>query len=359
MDLRGLGEVGLTLASTADRGEIAVPSIDAVAWAVPPGKGLNTRPARLLVELEKLGIVSPDAPRYFHGRAAAEGSSVSAGSLDPIRGVPASAERLALMSPVFRAGVHAGAAWYDFYDDWSLAPDINALHRVHASRTYAAMRRGVSDGVLVTCNTPYMAGRVGLDASHVLPNGVDSEIADYPPSGDARSRLLLLGKFFDGRTDWELIQQVTAAVDFDEIVVGHPGDSKPMGHLLDQLHRMVGERLVVKDWLDSRDLAALAGPRTVALVPHVVTDYTLSQDLMKVYQLQGHGIRMICPRLLWPTHLSVEHAYLVDFGADYTRLLAEWIESPTITEEWRQNFISQHSWTARAKSLAARMQAIR
>lgn len=326
---------------------------------MPPGKGLNTRPARLLVELGKLGVISETAPRYFHGRAAAEGHSVSAGSFDPIRGVPVSAKALAVLSPVFRAGAHPGAFWYDFYDDWALAPDINALHRLHAARSYASMRRGANQGVLVTCNSPYMAGRVGLDGAHVVPNGVDDALADHSPAGDDATRLLLLGKFFDGRTDWDLILRIAAATDFDEIVVGHPGDSESMGRVLDRLHQKFGERLVIRDWIDSSDLATFAGPRTVALVPHVVSDYTLSQDLMKVYQLQGHGIRVICPRLLWPTHLSARYAYLVDFGADYSRLLTEWIDSPTIDEEWRQAFIADNSWASRARAVVQRMEALR
>lgn len=333
--------------------------LDAVAWAVPPGRGQNTRPARLLAELEKLGVVSSEAPRYFHGRAAAEGNSVSAGSVDPIRGVQAGAKALAVLSPVFRAGAHPAATWYDFYDDWSLAPDINALHRIHAARSYAAMRRGAGEGSLVTCNSPYMAGRVGLSASNVLPNGVDEDIAAHTPAGDNKSRLLALGKFFDGRTDWDLILRIAASVDFEEIVVGHPGDSASMGRVLDRLHRMYGERLIIRDWIDSEDLAGMAGPRTVALVPHVVSDYTLSQDLMKVYQLQGHGIRVICPRLLWPTHLSARFAYLVDFGADYSRLLAEWIDSPAMDEDWRQAFITENSWASRARSVVQRMEAVR
>lgn len=333
--------------------------LDGVAWAVQPGASRNTRPARLIAEFEVLSLVSQDAPRYFHGRGAASaGPEISVGSLRPTIGVDPACQRLAVMSPVFRAHALDGAIWYDFYDDWSLAPDINVVHRAYARDSYARVRRLGEQGKLITANTPYMAGRLGLTPAHVVPNGVDLSIAEHRPHGDSKSRLLLLGKFFEGRTDWQLILDVVLAGNFDEVVVGHPGGSPGMGTTIERLHQVLGDRLVVREWIDAETLSGLAGPRTVALIPHVVNDYTLSQELMKVYQLLGHGIRIICPRLLWPAHLDDQYAFLVDFGADLVSLLHEWVESEHIDEAWRLRFLEENSWHQRALDIASRLEEI-
>lgn len=306
----------------------------------------------MVTQLVDLGLIAPDWRAYFHGGATSAGNAVSAGRFNPAGVLPKEASALGVLSPIYRVAQCSGAAWLDFYDDWALAPDINPLHRAYAADSYRYLREHGPGASLVTVNTPYMAGRLKLSSAHVVPNGVEARLAGLRPSGDAAARLVLLGKFFAGRTDWGLIERVARTGRFDEIVVGHPGPSREMGLVLERLHRTFGEQLVVMPWISDEVLASLAGPSTVALIPHVVTDYTLSQDLMKVYQLQALGIRIICPRLLWPQHLDPKYAFLVDFGVDLNAMLPEWVRATSIPEPWRLSFIEDNSWRRRGERIA-------
>lgn len=322
---------------------IADRQIDSVAWAVQPGTNSNSRAARLVAGLTDGGAIRADARYYFHGRTEGSGATVNAGRVLPR--IEAGTRSSAILSPVFDPTTARSVSWVDFYDDWSIAPDINPLHRRLAARTYHRVSR-LGEDVLVTVNSPYMAARVKARNAVVVPNGVDEGIAHIQPEGDSRLRLVMLGNFFDGRTDWRLILDIARAVSFDEIVIGRPGASKSMQAVIHSLRADYGSRLVVSDWIDDVQLAQLSGSGTIALIPHTVSDYTLSQDLMKVYQLIGLGIRVVCPRLLWPAHLPIDHAFLVDFGASYSSI-ADWAASPPISERERQDFIRANSWSAR------------
>jgi hypothetical protein len=122
--------------------------------------------------------------------------------------------------------------------------------------------------------------------------------------------------------------------------------------LLDRLRSRFGSALQVHEWLSVDDLAAISGRKTVALVPHVISDYTLSQDLMKVYTLSALGLKVICPRLLWPHTLPKDFAYLMDYGVKLQDTLGDWLDGPAPTAEWRQEICHEHSWQTRALQVA-------
>jgi len=93
----------------------------------------------------------------------------------------------------------------------------------------------------------------------------------------------------------------------------------------------------------------LIGPNTVAVIPHKVCDYTLSQDLMKVYQFLAQGVPVIAPRALWPSGVSREYAHLLEVGVPLEQILdSAWrVDGPSTG--WREMFVSHHSWQSRAK----------
>lgn len=330
--------------------------ISQIAWAVPPeGKG-NTRPAMLAAELVKLGIVDEVFHSLFHGRSSSTTRAKNAGKWYPGKHLDRCGES-AILSPVFYSARSPFVTWMDFYDDWSLAPDINAWHKVLASMTYHAVASGHQEARQITCNSPYMAAKLGLPRTAIVPNGVNPEVASMVTSGNDARRLIMLGHFFDGRTDFELIKRVCSERYFDHIVIGAPGTDPKMLALIERLKQNSGTTLEVYEWLSAGDLANFVGPRTVALVPHVVNDYTLSQDLMKVYMLSALGLRIICPRLLWPSSLSNQFAYLVDYGVRIEDTLSEWIDVPGPETSWRQSVVDDHSWAVRARQIADLMEA--
>jgi len=325
---------------------IVTEAIEAVAWAVQPGSKSNSRAVRLVEALRSAGVIKDNARYFHHGRAGSSGQFEKVSSVVPK--VPFSTQKMASLSPVFQLTEGAYPAWVDLYDDWSIAPDINVVHRRLAARTYRTVRR--FNRAVITVNSPYMASRVASGNAVVIPNGVDERISYLAPSGDDRKRLIVLGNFFEGRTDWSVILKLTSAVKFDEIVVGRPGRTRSMARVLSTLKAAYGAKLRVLDWIDDAQISNLAGRHSIALIPHVVSDYTLSQDLMKVYQLSGLGIRIVCPRMLWPAHLSISDAFLYDFGADL-RNVGDWMESAAIEESGRLAFIRANSWARRAESV--------
>lgn len=326
--------------------------IGQVAWAVPPGGKTNTRPVLLIRELVKLDVVSESFETLFHGRQPSVSGHVNSGKWWPGRKLQAVGGSQAVLSPVFFTLAESNPQWVDFYDDWSIAPDINMWHRALSAMSYRAVASGRGKTSGITCNSPYMAAKLGLPSTAIVPNGVDPDVAALITPDDPTRRLILLGHFFSGRTDFELIERICSREYFDQVVIGAPGTDPMMLALLERLRRRLGSALEVHEWLSVDDLASLSGPQTAAVVPHVVSDYTLSQDLMKVYTLSALGIRVICPRLLWPYTLPKDFAYLLDYGVRLEDTLTEWLDSPAPSAEWRQRIGDEHSWQTRARQIA-------
>ncbi len=320
--------------------------ITKIGWAVEPGKrsGL-TRPERLVSEMETLDVVASEALRLAHGRGTSGRAAWLPGS------ALAADLSTAILSPVFLPGLQGTPAWIDLYDDWALAPDIHPFYRLLAARGYARARSGGLDGALITVNTPYMRDRLWPAQAVVVPNGVDEVLGGLERTGSPVPRLVCLGHFFPGRTDFRLLRDMALRPEFEEVVICGPGDSNEIRTTLEDLRTQIGARLRIIDWADGHELAAIAGERSVALVPHRVCDYTVSQDLMKAYQLLALGMKVLCPRLLWPASLDQDFVYLLDHGARLDDTLGEWIDSPSPTDEWRQSFASTNSWRQRAVAI--------
>ncbi|WP_405371726.1 MULTISPECIES: hypothetical protein [unclassified Microbacterium] len=320
-----------------------------VYWPVQPGGNGNTRPAKLLRSLADHLEVEPARRFIYHGASEEQPGHVRANRLRPGQGEQTNDHKYAVLSPAF-VSLLASASWTDFYDDWSKAPDINPVYRAYAMAGYRRVAAGKTSG-LVTCNSPYMAAKLRLGQEAIVPNGFDGKLSDVELSGDNRRRLIVQGHFFRGRTDYELLERFATSGGFDEIVIGAPGRSREMGRALSALADHSGAALEVRKWIADEELARMVGSRTVALVPHIVSDYTLSQDLMKVYKYLALGAKVACPRLLWPAALPITHAYLIDFGnsADSIR---EWVDHPRPTASERSDLADSHSWEARGAALA-------
>lgn len=324
-------------------------AISTIRWAVAPSaaKGL-TRPERMAAELRALGAISPTARVHRHGTGA--GSPVGQLLRLSARRAPRPGDE-AVLSPAYLQSASERTVWIDLYDDWSIAPDVSRPLRALSALGYERLCRGGLEQALLTVNSEYLANKLAAARPVLIPNGVDEELGGLPLEGDDASRLVVLGHFFRGRTDFGLLRQIAGRSEFDEVIIGGPGESAEMNNLISDLKRDRGSAVVIAPWLKPEQLARLAGRRTVALIPHAVSDYTRSQDLMKAYQFLALGIRVICPRLLWPTGLSARFAFLIDHGVILDGYLADWIESDSPSEDWRLEHASEHSWSSRAAAI--------
>jgi hypothetical protein len=174
-------------------------------------------------------------------------------------------------------------------------------------------------------------------------------------TGDTRRRLLVFGKFFRGRTDWRLVRRSIMSGAFDEVVVGGLSTADKAVSALTGWAASAGAKLQIESWIGVEQLASLAGPRTAALVPHLVSDYTLSQDPMKIYTFLALGVRVIVPRMLWPRHLDPTYAYLTDYGMELETTIGDWLATNSPSREWRHEFAHKNSWLTRARQIADRL----
>ncbi|QHC67084.1 hypothetical protein GSU68_11265 [Rathayibacter sp. VKM Ac-2759] len=328
-------------------------AVDTIAWAVQPGSTALTRPDRLISELIELGAVSPDAATVFHGGTASRAGSERAPRLWPSSALK-HRSRVAALSPLFALGARADLVWIDLYDDWSLAPDINALYRRYAAHAYERLRGGSHPGALLTTNTTHLAERVGSRRAVVIANGVEPELAVLPRTDDDAARLVILGHFFEGRTDFDLMERLMTSRRFRSVHIGGPGNDSRLRIIIESVRSAFPNRVVVHERLDPAALALLAGPRTVALIPSRVSPYTMSQDPMKAYMFGAIGMPVISRREVWPASIPASSNLLVERGDDLESRLRSWLPERA-TDDQRLDFARTHSWRRRAECIADRL----
>ncbi len=313
------------------------------------------RSTRLVAGLQELGAISPDAQFVHHGRAETTSQSTQASPLLP-RIPHDDLGTTAVMSPVFTCAPDSPQfGWIDLFDDWSIAPDINRLYRTYSKIFYQRLKRVHKLPATVTVNSPYMAGMLGLRQDNIVHNGVDPALASVQHTGDQRRRLIVLGHFFEGRTDLALLRSVVEAGRFDQVAICGltPGQRiyQPMQRAVSSCASVVVEEFVAPD-----HLGRYIGANTVALIPNAVSDYTVSQDMMKMYTFVALGVNAICPLHLIPRTIPLEAVYAVGPGLNMARTLPDWIVgSSRLSIQDRMDFARQHSWLARATVIADRI----
>lgn len=309
-----------------------------VITPVPVDRTFASRPARLLSEVSRLLGVEPDVERG--GRAGTVRGDVSraAALAFPRRGEPSWC-----FHPLYFVREAVVGRWLDAYDDWSLAPDMSPAVRLVVSRNYRALRSRPASG-LVTVNSRYMQLKLHPQPALLVPNGVDPELAEVSTRGDDRLRVVVMGHFFTGRTDWGLLEEILHALTVDEVlVIGH----HPRVDAMVARARHAGRRVQQQPATGLTNLADQIGRRTVFAVPHVVSDYTLSQDLMKVYQALAMGMPVCVPNALWPSAVPRDLGYVFERGVRVEDVLTG-ASRLAMTPDQRRAFAVMHAWERRA-----------
>lgn len=325
-----------------------------VAWPVAPGGAPYSRPWLLHRELQS-DVFSAVETYYHHG-------STPGSENGTFRRVPATAlvrpllsERRpgAILSPVLVRALGSSAQWIDLYDDWSLAPDINPAFRLMTAASYQSLRRSPRAS-LITVNSRYMQLKLGRRRTLLVPNGVEPSLAEVVTHGDDRPRLVIMGNFHRGRTDFALLQAALRTVVVAQVLlVGAEPGSRAERMALAAAGSSSADVQIVRR-TPMHEMAGMLGSGTVALVPHVVSDYTLSQDLMKVYQFLALGVPTVVPRPLWPAALPLDHGHLLEAGLDLDDVLRHAVRQPAPTAEWRRQLVDTHSWSRRAELIRER-----
>lgn len=329
--------------------------ISTVAWGVQPGSNRTNRPSRLVAELLAMGVIASDANKYYHGLTKPTQGECRASVFNP-GGSILNEENIAVLSPLFLNTRARNILWTDMYDDWSIAPDIKSIYKPIAHRGYEQVRRyGSSRYGAITVNSVYMARRLGLQNDAIVPNGVDERLANLPHTGNDKTRLIVLGNFFRGRTDIRLLEKMIRLPFFNEVIIGGMASNTSVSRMVLNVQKDNPGRIRIHAWMTEKDVVGVCGANTVALIPNLVSDYTLSQDLMKAYTFMALGIPTICPRTLWPSGISDEYVYLTGHGDRLEQHLTDWIAAEFPSFAWRQKFSAENSWRIRAQAVAERI----
>lgn len=311
-----------------------------------PKTGFETRPNELVIRvLEMLGAdwrvddtsaKSRVVEEFSRGRA-----MVLAGGVGPS----------VVSHPAYIGSEWRNAIWLDLYDDWSIAPDVSRFVRALAWRGYRRVGN-VGSETLVTANTPYMAAKSRNIGALVVPNGVREEVGAWEQEADDKARIIMVGHFFNGRTDWRLMESVACSRCVDEVVIYGSGDQ--VDALVGRARRR-GGNVVRKDPTPMKEIVRESGSRTALVVPHTVTDYTLSQDPMKVYQALGAGIPVLMPNQLWPNSIDRALGLVLERGTSLDALLRAACRWDRLQGPDRLKFVGEHSWRRRAEAVVERL----
>jgi hypothetical protein len=315
---------------------------DRVCWPIAATGTSESRPQALVQALAERNLTF--GPRAYHGRTPGPGrrpwSALLRASQEDGRSV--------VLSPLFLNSEMHAARWIDLYDDWSLAPEMNPAVRALARVGYSKLRRSGSE-VLVTVNSRYMRDMLSPVRALLVPNGVDPVFGDCPRANSAVSSLVMIGNFFDGRTDWDLMSQLVRVSTSDEVLIYGANE---------QVQKRLGERGIRETnrvrMLPRTHMLKIfeqAGPASVVAIPHVVSDYTMSQDLMKAYQAVAAGCRVVVPAPLAPPSIPIEFIFMVGPGADVGAIVTSALNAGPIAEQARTDFAREHSWDRRAAEI--------
>jgi hypothetical protein len=242
----------------------------------------------------------------------------------------------------------ANRVWVDMFDDWSISPHVRFPDRQFARYRYRQIRQRTGDNVLVTAVNQYM--KIKTDAHLVIPNGVDvPQVVDFRArASGSQLTVIVLGSFSPYRTDTRLIKSLLSDSRLREVrwVFAGPGVAWLKREVFQEPERRLKFREFIT-WLQVQDLVRNEG--AISFIPHLVNDYTLSQDLMKAYQFVASGSVILIPRLLLPKELPTSRVVVFNDKDDVGELvlMSGQLGSPAWGLDSCTEFATESSWDRR------------
>lgn len=321
------------------------PTTIRVSWPVADARTYESRPASLVRELEALGLFQVGTYER-HGRGAGA-TPLSELLFDR----SAEAVPTAILSPFFLPARLQSAFWIDLYDDWGRAPEMSRPAKAMARRGFRALRRAHTRGLSapVTTNSVYMRDKFAELRPRVVPNGVDPSLATISTDPTAEPALVFIGNFFPGRTDWGLLREMALSTSRPKRFYGLT--EAQIERLRGTLGGASDVELHPKTPLEV--LASSLGSESVIAIPHVVNDYTMSQDLMKAYQAVALGHRVLLPLELVPPSVPLEFCTVISPGVEITALVEGSFRGAFPTSPERASFADSNSWRSRAEQIGS------
>lgn len=233
----------------------------------------------------------------------------------------------------------------DVYDAWDLSPLVRGERRLRAVTD--GYRSAAARADLVFANTILMRDRLSdlgaRDARH-LPNA--APLLDRSPahSVDGAPGLLYVGRIHE-RFDAALASSVAAAMPATSFTIAGPVERQPAGW--SALANRPNVRLLGS--VAPGAARQMMKAATALVIPHLVDDYTRSQDAMKAWDAIASGTPVVStaipPVVDWPTGLGEVCHDTDSFIAAARRAVAGDLEDGRAD---RLAFAAENQWSARA-----------
>lgn len=233
----------------------------------------------------------------------------------------------------------------DAYDAWDLSPLVRGDRRLRAVTD--GYRTAAAKADLVFANTILMLDRLsdlGARGARHLPNAAPPLDRGPVHAADGAPGLLYVGRIHE-RFDAALASSLAAAMPATSFTIAGPVERQPAGWSALANHPNV-RLLGTVEPEAARDMIKAA---TALVIPHLVDDYTRSQDAMKAWDAIASGTPIVStaipPVVDWPTGLAEVCPDTDSFVAAARRAVAGHLEHGRAD---RLAFAAENQWSARA-----------
>ncbi len=245
------------------------------------------------------------------------------------------------------SGRHRPLCVFDAYDAWDLSPLVRGRARLAAvARGYAAAAMHAD---LIFANTTMIAERLrgmGARAVCLLPNAsppVRPMTPLVPPY------VAYVGRIHE-RLDAPLVSALAQAEPQLPIRIGGAVERQPAGWL----ELTAWPNVHLEGPLSADRALAFVGEARALLVPHIVDDYTRSQDAMKAWDALSVGTPIVSTRIPpaddWPSGLALVAETPEEFVAAVRRVMDGELDA---ARSDRLAFAAVNGWDARAAEAIA------
>ena len=238
----------------------------------------------------------------------------------------------------------AGKRLFDTNDDWLLSP-LMAKRARHIRQGYEIAAE--MDTVFVT-NPRLLEKYPDHPDVRLVPNAGHGTIPETGRSFVKRERkhVVVAGYYHPERLDLEAFEEVLQA--FPQVIFDVYGSLD--GRII--ARRLLGfPNLEFHGKVHVSRLRAELALADAALIPHPVTPYTLAQDMIKLYDMLGAGLPVVCPPIP-PADCAGDLVYLVKNRNDYvSRLRQALSERDTEAVIRRREWSARNDWDARYRNL--------
>ena len=247
---------------------------------------------------------------------------------------------------------------FDAYDAWDLSPLVRGNRRRDAVRRGYAVAARCAD--VVFANSPFMADRMrhgGANIVHLVTNGAPgvSESTELAGSLPHRLGFAYVGRVHE-RVAVPLLEALADEARPEPLRIIGPIEREPDGW-----RRLIARDNVVLEGSRPQVAAHRILAETRALiVPHVVDDYTRSQDAMKVWDALSIGTPVIATSIP-PAASLPDYAVLLADNPDAVRAAAQRIIRGELAPfaAQRRALAAENSWDRRIEAIRREIDGLR